>query len=156
MLSHQVLHHGNLQRNLQVVVVVTTQANRYIVLLSTDVALEALRLYRCYKARFQMEFLFRESKQFPGLIDCQARSQAKLHCHFNASLTAVSLAKLAMCQQGRQGDQGFSMASLKRRAFNEHLLERICQHLAHGQSLEKSSPDYEAFCNYGLITEAAA
>jgi hypothetical protein len=32
-----------------------------------------------------------------------------------------------------------SMASLKRRAFNQHLHDRICEHLAHGQSLEKSS-----------------
>jgi hypothetical protein len=49
-----------------------------------------------------------------------------------------------------------SMASLKRRAFNQHLLDRICEHLANGQSLEKSSPDYEALCNYGVITKEAA
>jgi len=48
------------------------------------------------------------------------------------------------------------MASLKRCAFNQHLIERICAYLANGQSLEKSSPDYEALCNYGVITEVAA
>ena len=155
-LAHQVVNHVQWKRNLQVVVVVNTQSNRYVVLFSTDVALDALTLYRSYKARFQIEFLFRDSKQFTGLIDCQARSKAKLHFHFNASLTAVSLAKLDMCQQDRHGDQAFSMASLKRRAFNQHLLDRICDHLAHGLSLEKSSPDYEALCNYGVITEKAA
>jgi len=48
------------------------------------------------------------------------------------------------------------MASLKRRAFNQHLIERISQHLAQGHSLEKSSPDYEELCNYGTIAETAA
>ena len=155
-LSHQVLNHVKLKRNLQVAVVVNTASNRYVVLFSTDVALDALTLYRYYKARFQIEFLFRDSKQFTGLSDCQARSKAKLHFHFNASLTAVSLAKLEARQHDGYGDQTFSMASLKRRAFNQHLLDRICEHLAHGLSLEKSSPDYETLCNYGVITEKAA
>jgi IS5 family transposase len=48
------------------------------------------------------------------------------------------------------------MASLKRRAFNQHLIDRIGEHLANGQSLEKSSPDYEALCNYGIIADEAA
>jgi hypothetical protein len=48
------------------------------------------------------------------------------------------------------------MASLKRRAFNQHLIDRICAHFAQGHSLEKSSPDYEELCNYGSITAVAA
>jgi hypothetical protein len=48
------------------------------------------------------------------------------------------------------------MASLKRRAFNQHLIDRICQHLANGHSLEKSRPDDEELCNYGTITDLAA
>jgi hypothetical protein len=94
--------------------------------------------------------------QFTGLLDCQARSKAKLDFHFNASLTAVSLAKLEALQRRGEADLAFSMASLKRRAFNQHLIERICEHFANGQSLEKSSPDYEELCNYGTITDLAA
>src|SRR5947209_3138574 len=148
-LYHQVLNHVQLKRDLQVVVVVHTQRNRYAVLFSTDVDLEPQRLYRYYKARFQIEFLFRDAKQFTGLSDCQARSKAKLDFHFNASLSAVTFAKLEARHQHGNGDQAFSMASLKRRVFNQHLIDRICEHLANGQSLEKSSPDYEALCNYG-------
>ena len=155
-LYHQVLNHVQFQQNLQVVVVVHTRANRYVVLFSTDVTLDALTLYRSYKARFQIEFLFRDSKQFTGLLACQARSKAKLHFHFNASLTAVNFAKLAGRQPDPYGNHAFSMASLQRRAFNQHLLDRIREHLAHGLSLEKSSPDYEALCNYGVLTEEAA
>ena len=155
-LYHQVLNHVQLQCNLQVVVVVHTQRNRYAVLFSTDVNLEPQRLYRYYKARFQIEFLFRDAKQFTGLSDCQARSKAKLDFHFNASLSAVTFAKLEARPQNGNGDQAFSMASMKRRAFNQHLVDRICEHLANGQSLEKSSPDYEALCNYGIIADEAA
>jgi hypothetical protein len=71
-------------------------------------------------------------------------------------LTAVSLAKLEARQQSGQASSSCSMASLKRRAFNQHLIDRICEYLANGQSLEKSSPAYDTLCNYGLITELAA
>ena len=155
-LYHQVLNHVQLQCNLRVVVVVHTQRNRYAVLFSTDVNLEPQRLYRYYKARFQIEFLFRDAKQFAGLSDCQARAKAKLDFHFNASLSAVTFAKLEARHQTGNGGQAFSMASLKRRAFNQHLIDRICEHLANGQSLEKSSPDYETLCNYGIIADEAA
>jgi hypothetical protein len=41
--------------------------------------------------------------------------------------------------------------------LNRHLIDRICEHLANGQSLEKSSPDYEeTLCNYGIIADEAA
>jgi hypothetical protein len=155
-LYHQVLNHVQLKRNLQVVIVVNTQRNRYAVLFSTDIDLEPLRLYRSYKARFHIEFIFRDAKQFTGLSDCQARSKAKLDFHFNASLSAVNIAKLEERQQQGDSEEPISMASLKRRAFNQHLLDRIVEHLAKGQSLEKSSPDYEALCNYGVITKEAA
>jgi hypothetical protein len=103
-----------------------------------------------------IEFLFRDAKQCTGLSDCQARAKATLDFHCNASLRAVTFAKLEARQQTGNCDQAFSMASLKRRAFNQHLIDRICEHLANGQSLEKSSPDYETLCNYGLIADEAA
>jgi hypothetical protein len=155
-LYHHVLNHVQLKRNLQVVVVVHSQRKRYAVLFSTEVDLESQRLYHYYKARFQVEFLFRDAKQFTGLSDCQARCKAKLDFHFNASLSAVTFAQLEARHQSGNSDQAFSMASLKRRAFNQHLVDRICEHLANGQSLEKSSPDYEALCSYGIIADEAA
>jgi hypothetical protein len=155
-LYHQVLNHVHLKCNLLVVVGVHTQRQRYAVLFSTNVDLEPQRLYRYYKARFQVEFLFRDANQFTGLSDCQARSKATLEFHFNASLSAVTFAKLQARHPHGNCAQAFSMASLKRRAFNQHLVERICEHLANGQSLEKSSPDYEVLCNYGIIADEAA
>jgi hypothetical protein len=71
-------------------------------------------------------------------------------------LTAVTWAKLEARQH--QGDQAapFSMATVKRRYFNEHLIERILSTLADGTTLDKSSPEYERLCNYGAITHIAA
>jgi len=48
-------------------------------------------IYLYYKARFQIEFIFRDSKQFTGLADCQARDLTKLDFHFNSSLTVLKL-----------------------------------------------------------------
>jgi hypothetical protein len=155
-LYHQVLHHVQCQRPLHVVVGRERRAGRYAVLYSTNVTLPAQAIYRYYKARFQIEFLFRDAKQFTGLSDCQARSAAKLRVHFNASLSAVSFAKLEARQPSSQLGQPCSMASLKRRGFNQHLLDRILDHLATAGSLDKYSAAYEELCNYGTIDTLAA
>ena len=155
-LYHQVVNHVHLRRNLRVVLAVDTRTQRRAVLFSTDTDLDAQTIYRSYKARFQVEFLFRDAKQFTSLSGSQARSRTKLHFHFNASMSALTLGKLEARQQSGDSPAGFSMASVKRRAFNEHLLERISEHLAQGHSLDKSSPGYEALCDYGTITDMAA
>src|SRR5215211_9192193 len=98
-LYHQVLNHVQFQCNLRVVLVVDTKHHRRAVLLSTDVALDALTIYRYDKARFQSEFLFRDAQQFTGLTDCQARSHAKRNVHCHARWSAVTRAKLAARQQ---------------------------------------------------------
>jgi hypothetical protein len=74
---HHVLNHVQLKRNFQVVIVVNTPYNRDAVLFSTDIELEPLKLYRSCKARFHIEFLFRDAKQFTGLSDCQVRSKSQ-------------------------------------------------------------------------------
>lgn len=139
-----------------VVVVVETSTNRSALLFRTDIDLAAARLYRYDNARFQIEFLFRDAKQFTGLTDCQARSQAKLAFHFNMSLLAVTFAQLEARQDARDQLPSFSMASLKRRYFNQHLIDRILTILAEGTSLDKSSPEYERLCNYGTLAELVA
>jgi hypothetical protein len=143
-LYQQVLNHKPFKRTLNVVVVVVDsrgKKTRQAVLFSTALTLAATTRYRYYRSRFQIEFLFRDAKQFAGLTDCQARSEANLHCHFNASLTAVSLAKREAQQQaGGVLNQPFSRASLKRRAFNEHLLDQIMVNLEAGAELTTFSP----------------
>ena len=49
-------------------------------------------------------FFFRDSTQFTGLLDCQARAASALDCHFNASLATLNLVRAADLgmQQGEE------------------------------------------------------
>jgi hypothetical protein len=97
---------------------------RYIVLASTDLALDGRKLVELYGARFQIEFLFRDSKQFTGLRACQARAEAALDFHCNAAPATLNLARAEAWQtQPATAHQAFSMASGKQRRFNERLLD---------------------------------
>ena len=145
----------NFKRQIRVVYLLN-QANPkhpcYAVLFSSDVALDPKALYQAYRARFQIEFIFRDAKQFTGLTDCQARDAQKLDFHFNAALTALNLAKWEAFQHNPQGQPFvFSMASFKRRKLNEHLLERFIDNLDLDPNVIKSHPNYQKLCNYGAI-----
>lgn len=125
---------------------------RTCLLFSTDVQQDPRQIVEYYKLRFQIEFIFRDAKQFTGFEDCQARDVQKLAFHFNASLTALNLAKLEAIQQHREPTPFvFSMASVKRRMLNEHLLERFICNLDLEPTQIKSHPNYSSLCNYGII-----
>lgn len=161
-----VAFHQSLGRVVRVVLLLNRRnpaKPRYVLLFSTDVNLSALEVYRYYAARFQMEFLFRDSKQWTGLCDSQARDAKALDFHFNAALSAVNLAKLAaqVAEQAtvRLTEQTanhttrpvFSLSSWKQYAFNEHLLDAFITNLALEPSWVKSHPNYAALCQYGAI-----
>jgi Transposase DDE domain len=83
-----------------------------VLLFSTDLEIDASDILDFYKARFQIEFIFRDAKQFTGLTDCQARDFTKLDFHFNASLMALNLAKFDAVQLHQSAKPFvFSMAS---------------------------------------------
>lgn len=155
-LEPTVVYAPRLRRRLRGVVVTHRHTRGLAVLFSTDLDLDPVTLYRYYAARFQIECLFRDSKQFTGLTPCQARHAQALTFHVNASLTAVSLTKLQTMQTLAHRPIPFSMASVVRRAFNEHFLQRLLAHWADGGRLAENSPEYETFCNYGLIQPIAA
>ena len=117
--------------------------NRYAVLFSTDLKLSGERIYRYYKARFQIEFLFRDAKQFAGLTHSQARSKNKLHFHFNTSLTSVSIAKAA-CYLPLESHQknGFSMSNVRTLYSNKIIADRIFSNLGLDLSCEKINQIY--------------
>jgi IS4 transposase len=71
-----------LKRNIRTAYVEHRKNNSYSILFSTDTKLGGDFIYRYYKARFQIEFLFRDAKQYTGLNHCQARSENKLNFHF--------------------------------------------------------------------------
>jgi hypothetical protein len=93
---------------------------------STNTSREGVDIVRYYRARFQMEFVFRDGKQFTGLSDCQARSEPKIYNHVNYAMTAVNVAK-AVIRQHIDKDQPCSQSvqDIKTELFNHFLLERI-------------------------------
>jgi Transposase DDE domain len=147
--------HVSLQCKLRVVVLVNRKdppKPRYIVLASTDLELDGRKLVECYVARFQIEFLFRDSKQFTGLADCQARAEAALAFHFTAALATLNLARAEELRtQTDQSPQVFSMASWKQRQFNERLLDLFMERFALDPTWVKNHPSYDELRTYGAI-----
>lgn len=150
-----VVNSVSLRRDIRVVVLVNRtkpQKPRYVVLFATDCELTAQTIYEYYTARFQIEFLFRDAKQFAGLSDCQARDAQALHFHFNVALATVNVAKIEELKQQREPQPHvFSLASWKQRAFNEHLLDVIITELALEPTWVKNHPQYEYLRTYGAI-----
>ena len=72
----------------------------YKIFFSTDVDMSAKDIINTYRSRFQIEFTFRDAKQFTGLTDCQSRNKNALQNAFNFSLTAINVAKLQMHRNG--------------------------------------------------------
>jgi len=151
----QVVWHVSLKRQIRLAYLKDTRKpgkSSYVVLFSTDLTQSAEQIYRFYKLRFQIEFIFRDAKQFTGLSDCQARSVKKLDFHFNASFTALNLAKLDVHrQQSGNTPFVFSMASVKRRALNDHLLDTFISKLGLSPNAIKSHPNYQNLRSYGVI-----
>ena len=150
-----VVWHKTLQRRLRLVVLLNRKdpaKPRFIVLGSTDPELNSHKLVELYAARVQIEFLFRDSKQFTGLLDCQARAESALDFHFNASLATLNLVRAAdlRMQQGQE-PHVFSMASWKQCQFNERLLDLFMEQFALDPTWVKNHACYDELRTYGAI-----
>jgi hypothetical protein len=150
-----VVWHKTLQRRLRIVVLLNRKdlaKPRFIVLGSTDPELNGHKLVELYAARFQIEFLFRDSKQFTGLLDCQARVASALDFHCNASLATLNLVRAEdLCMQQGQEPHVFSMASWKQCQFNERLLDVFMKKLALDPTWVKNHACYDELRTYGAI-----
>lgn len=94
-----------------------------------------------YGLRFQIEFLFRDAKQFTGLAHCQSTNKTKIENHVNIALGAVSVAKAAHWLPQAEGQRGpFSMAELKTYYHNLALLERFSVALGLNPTEIKNNP----------------
>lgn len=93
---------------------------------STNLDISGEKIYQFYQNRFQIEFLYRDAKQYTGLNSCQARSENKLNFHFNASLTSINIAKvLHWLPEAKIKNIPFSMADIKTMYHNELLINRF-------------------------------
>jgi hypothetical protein len=122
------LHHSG-GRNIRLVHVTYTSNKGKLIrklYFSTDTQMDALEILDCYQSRFQIEFLYRDAKQYTGLNDSQARSENKLNFQFNAALTAINIAKVEhWLGQPKEVRKPFSMADIKTMNHNRLLLQRF-------------------------------
>ena len=123
-----------------------------VLLYSTDTSLDAMRLIRYYKARFQIEFLFRDAKQHTGLTHCQSRRKEAIHTHLNASLIALNLLKLEDRQTKKINSATvISIAIWKRKKFKQYLMARLFDELGLDLKNQKVAKVYGQMSDYGAI-----
>jgi hypothetical protein len=118
---------------------------------STDLEMDGAKIVRYYRSRFQIEFLYRDAKQYCGLTHCQARSENKLNFHFNAALTTVNLAKLEWLNNPLSAHSSFSMSDYKTMYNNKLLLETFFRKLGRNPNAQKNRQIINELKFYGTI-----
>ncbi len=118
---------------------------------STNLKQETLEIVNFYKARFQLEFVFRDGKQFVGTNTCEARSENKIDFHVNASLTAVNLAKVDWFSNENNHKKPFSIADYKTHFNNELLINRFISLFGIKPNKPKNRIIIQKLLNYGKI-----
>ncbi|MDL2313265.1 transposase [Bacteroidales bacterium OttesenSCG-928-B11] len=115
-----IVYSKSLKRNILLVVEEMTIKGKTIrrLLFSTDTNQAPVDVIDIYHTRFQMEFGFRDAKQFAGLENVQAHSVNKLDFHFNAALTSVNIAKIIQLNDERMRELPFSMRTYKTLFYN--------------------------------------
>ena len=121
----QTLWHKSLHRDVKVVLI-RYKPGQHALLFSTDLTLGVDDICRMYKLRFQIEFLFRDGKQYTGLGESQMRSEEGQDFHINAALLALNLMRL---EERRQGRKVYSLGSAKKRNYNEKVIRLIFNEL---------------------------
>jgi hypothetical protein len=118
---------------------------------STDINLTASEVFKYYRSRFQIEFIYRDAKQYTGLCHCQGRSAEKLDFHWNAALTTVNLAKIQHQRDENPAKEKFSMANSKTLYNNILLLERFIDVFGINPNSALNQKKIKEILNFGKI-----
>ena len=109
------LLHKEFTQPLNVVIIVKTnlrtQAQAHVVLFSSDLTLAYAPLVDYYSLRFQIEFNFRDAKQYWGLEDFMNITPAGVTNAANLALFMVNVSSRLQAD-GRQGDPAYSVLDL--------------------------------------------
>lgn len=150
-----VAHVRSLKRWCKIVIVNTLKEGKVykaFVYFSTDKEMGGLQVLHYYRIRYQIEFLFRDSKGFLGLEDSQSRQEKALDFHFNLSLSTLNIAKALhwLCvPKEKRGT--FSMADIKTQYVNELVLDRLMTIYGKDPSIEKNNPEIKKLYQLGRI-----
>jgi len=89
-----------------------TRAQAHVLLFSTDLALDYKKIIDFYALRFQIEFNFRDAKQYWGLDDFMNVEQTAVANAVNLSFFMVNLSH-RLLQKFRQSNSEYSLLDLK-------------------------------------------
>jgi len=110
--------------------------------------MEAKTIIINYRARFQIEFLFRDAKQHTGLSDCQSTNEDALNFHFNISMLALNFAK---ADHAKEKKKIFSMNNYRRKFSIINIANLIFSKLGMPLDIEKNKQSYLDIVEYGAI-----
>lgn len=149
-----VVHAVALKRNIKVVIVDCEDENKKTqvrkVFFSTDTSMTASEIFFTYKSRFQIEFLYRDAKNYTGLTHCQAREKKKLDFHFNASLTAVNVAHTFCKNYAKENGIEISVSSAKVLLHNATLIKRIISMSGKSPNMKLNNTIFKELVMYGV------
>jgi hypothetical protein len=150
-----IVYSKSLKRNIRIAYVLYNMGNgKQTIKLyySTDLSMCPKDILLFYQSRFQIEFLYRDGKQFTGLCDVQARGVNKLNFHFNASLTAINIAKVEdWLSIPKEERKAFSMSDIKTLNHNRLLLCRFFDVFGIDPNKHKNKEYIKELIYYGTI-----
>ena len=117
---------------------------------STDLTLSGEDIYWVYRSRFGIEFLYRDGKQFTGLTNCQARNQNSLDFAFNASLTAINIAKALSVKS----EQNLSVEDVKLLIHNTVMVQRLLSTFGKTPNFNLNQKNIKELLFYGVKSAA--
>jgi hypothetical protein len=122
---------------------------------STNLSQGWKEIMKMYRQRFQIEFLYRDAKQFTGLDDCEARSLNKLNFHWNMSLTAINIAKITQWIPKKDANPKkeipFSMSDVKTTYYNSLLVNQFISMFGINTKLKKNKSIIKRLLTFGKI-----
>lgn len=116
------------------------------VFFSTDLTMPAKDVFDIYRTRFQLEFVYRDAKQFTGLTHCQARNKEAISFAFNASLSSVNVARAYARKEG----YCLSVGTTKTLLHNAAMLDRFNSMSAKHANRRLNNTDFKELLFYGV------
>ena len=128
----------------------STQKQAHIILFSTDLKLSYAKIYDFYTLRFQIEFNFRDAKQYWGLDDFMTIKEVAVTNAANLSFFMVNFSSILL-QRFRENNPAFSILDLK-----SHY--RGCRYVSETIKLLPQKPDgillteiFEQIARLGMV-----
>ena len=145
-----IVYSPSLKRTIKIVFLLTKESKHHI-FYSTDLKLSPLDIFDFYSSRFQIEFLFKDSKGSTGLEDCQSTNKKILNTHFNMSFFVLNATKIQERITKGETKSTFSILNYQKTAANTQMLNLFIHKFEIDMSSKKMVDAYQDMLTIGLI-----